>query len=103
MCMLSLVEVDRQFKELGLKAYTIGTVHDALLFEVKDKHVAQALPIIKHTMENLPLDRLFGARVDVPIIADIKVGRNWGEAVELTKEQVYDYEGSFAETIAQAG
>lgn len=96
MCMLSLIEIDRKFKEQKIKAHVIGTVHDALLFEVKDKYVRKALPIIKSTMENLPLERLFGAVVDVPIVADIKVGRNWGEAEELTEAQVYDYVGSTA-------
>lgn len=91
LCMLSLIEIDRKFQKLALDAHVIGTVHDALMFEVLDAHVARALPIIKHTMENLPLDTKFGCHIDVPIVADIKIGRHWGDAKELTEEEVYNY------------
>jgi DNA polymerase-1 len=91
MTMLSMVEIDRKFRKKNIDGRFISTVHDALLFEVRDDEVARALPIIKRTMENLPLERYFGVTIDVPIVADLKVGRNWGEAVELTEEEAYDY------------
>lgn len=93
MTMMSMLEIDRQFKELGIKGYVIGTVHDALLFEVKDKHVGRALPIIKDTMENLPLERKFGVVLDIPIVSDLKVGTHWGDARELEPAEVYDWAG----------
>lgn len=93
MTMLSMLGINEKFRELGIKGYVIGTVHDALLFEVKDKHVARALPIIKDTMENLPLERKFGVHLDVPIVSDLKVGTHWGDARELDPDEVYDYQG----------
>lgn len=93
MTMLSMLEINRKFVDLGLKAYTIGTVHDALLFEVKNKHVGKALPIIKDTMENLPLERKFGCSIDIPIVSDLKVGTHWGDARELEPDEVYDWAG----------
>lgn len=92
MTMLSMVEIYQKFQEMNIDGHFISTVHDALLFEVRDDHVARALPVIKHTMENLKsLKRKFGVRLDIPIISDIKVGRSWGEAKELTEEEVYNY------------
>lgn len=91
---LSMILINRKFRRLGIEGYVIGTVHDSLLFEIKDEEVARALPIIKDTMENLPLKRLFDVEVDVPIIADLSVGRNWGSCTELTPDQVYDYSSS---------
>jgi DNA polymerase-1 len=91
MTMLSMILIQQKFEEKGIDGRFISTVHDALLFEIRDKHVPRALPIIKRTMENLPLERKFGVVLDVPIIADIKVGQYWGDAHELTEEQVYDY------------
>lgn len=88
---LSMIAINEKFRELGYESYVIGTVHDSLLFEVRNDIVAPTLPIIKDTMENLPLKRLFGIEVDVPIIADISVGRNWGECRELAPEDVYDW------------
>jgi len=89
LCMLSMIEIDRQFKSADIAAHTIGTVHDALMFEVRDDHVGLALPIIKDTMENLPLAKKFGCYLDVPIVADISAGKHWGQSKELTKEEVY--------------
>lgn len=93
MTMLSMLLINDQLKKHKLKAYTIGTVHDALLFEVKNEHVRETLPIIKRTMENLPLQKKFGIHLDVPIISDLKVGTHWGDARELSEEEVYDFQG----------
>lgn len=84
MALLSLVHTARKFRRDGLQAYPIGAVHDAVNFEVSIGDAPAVLPIIKHTMENLPLERLFGVHMSVPIVADIKVGTHWGGATELT-------------------
>lgn len=91
MTMLSMVEIHRQFGQLGVDAQILGSVHDALLFQVKTEQVGTALPIIKDTMENLPLEEKFGVVVDIPIIADLKVGTHWGTARELEPDEVYDW------------
>lgn len=92
MTQLSMSMVAKQFKELDLDAKVIGTVHDASLFQVRQDQVGLAMPLIKDTMQNLPLRRLFGVDIDVPIIADIKVGTHWGDAQELHEDQVYDWD-----------
>jgi len=92
MTQLSMVMIDKKFREMGIDGNVIGTVHDASLFQIKKKDVAQALPLIKNTMENLPLDRLFGVQIDLPIVVDIKVGKHWGDATELSADQVYDWD-----------
>lgn len=96
MALLSLVMLSREFKRRGMKAHPIGTVHDAVNFEVPDEELAEALPLIKDTMENLPLRRMFGVTLDVPIVADLKVGERWGGALEITPEQIYNWKGQTA-------
>lgn len=91
MTMLSMILIQQQFEKHKIDGYFISTVHDALLFEIRHDHVARALPIIKRTMENLPLEKKFGVVLDVPIIADIMVGKYWGESRELTAEEVFNY------------
>jgi len=83
MALLSLVHTARAFRRRGIDAHPIGTVHDAVNFEVHRDDAPRALPIIKRTMETLPLERMFGVVLDVPIIADIKVGTHWGGATPL--------------------
>lgn len=85
LCLLSMVLLDREFRRLGLKAAPIGTVHDAINFEIPDEELEVVLPIIRETMENPPLEKLFGVSLTVPIIADIKVGTRWGTGKELER------------------
>lgn len=80
-----------KLKQAGIEGYVVGNVHDATLFEIRTEHVAQALPLIKDTYENLPLEKMFGINLDVPMIADLKIGSHWGDARELTTEEVYNY------------
>lgn len=82
MCLLALIILDRRFRKMGLRASPIGTVHDAINFEAPDDELDTVLPIIKNTMENLPLEKLFGVKLTVPIIADVKVGMRWGKTEE---------------------
>lgn len=91
MNILSMILIHEQFQKLGLRANVLGTVHDAINFEIHDDDLAVALPIIKNTMEHLPLKRKFGIEVDIPIIADLKVGTHWGDAREIEPEEVFSW------------
>lgn len=61
----------------------VGTVHDALLFEIREDRVDYWTKKIKHTMENLPLKKKFGVTLTVPIKVDVKVGDHWSEGEEI--------------------
>lgn len=65
------------------KARIIGTVHDSILFEVKDEYLKDYLPSIKETMEDMSLvKKKFGTEVGVPVVVDIETGTHWGEGTE---------------------
>lgn len=92
MAVLSMVEINKKFRKAGIKGHCIGLVHDAINFEIRDDYLAQALPIIKDTMEDVtPLQKKFGIHVDVPIVSDLKVGTHWGDARELEPEEIYNW------------
>ena len=62
------------------EARIVGTVHDALLFEVREDVLEEILPLIKEVMEDMDyVKRKFGAIVTVPIEAEIKVSQHWGD------------------------
>jgi hypothetical protein len=43
-------------------------------------------------MEDMSLVRKrFGIEVDVPIVADLKIGSRWGGSIEIAPEDVYNY------------
>jgi uracil-DNA glycosylase family 4 len=96
MAALSLVHIARDFRKRGMMAHPVGTVHDAVLFEIPDNEMATALPLIKDTMENLPLERMFGINLDVPIVADLTVGPHWGGGKELSIDEIYNWKGLVA-------
>lgn len=91
MNILAMILITEQFTELGIEGYVLGTVHDAINFEIKNDHLHLALPIIKDTMEQLPLRQKFGVIMDIPIGVDIKVGSHWGHAKEVKADHVYDF------------
>lgn len=94
MAVLSMVVINQRFREMGIVGHCLGLVHDAVNYEIRDDHVARALPVIKDTMEDMSIvRRKFGVNVDIPIVADLKVGTHWGDARELEVAEVYDYRG----------
>lgn len=77
MMLLSMAILDEKMPPTEAKI--VGSIHDQLLFEIRDDKVDYWAPIIKHTMENLPLKKKFGAELSVPIEVEVKVGQHWGE------------------------
>lgn len=76
--LLSLVQLNNSLP--GPKARVVGTVHDSILFEVREEYVDEMVPIIRSTMEDMkPVSKKFGTKVTVPIVVEIKVGQHWGE------------------------
>jgi DNA polymerase-1 len=65
------------------EAVIVGTVHDSILFEIKDEAADRWVKRIREVMENLPVKKKFGLDLTVPIKVDIKVGDHWGEGEEL--------------------
>lgn len=94
MAVISMVEINRRFREEGIRGHCLGLVHDAINYEIRKDYVRAALPIIKDTMEDVSiLQRKFGVQLTVPIIADLKAGQHWGDAQELHPNFVYNWPG----------
>lgn len=97
LAVLSMISINEKIRRRGLAARCIGLVHDAVNFEIREDAMAETLPIIKDTMEDMGIvRRKFGVNVTVPIIADLKVGRHWGDSKELTPDHVYDWKPEYA-------
>jgi DNA polymerase I-like protein with 3'-5' exonuclease and polymerase domains len=75
--LLSLIELMRILPQ-G-EAQIVGTVHDSILFLIKDTALSWALPTIRDVMEDMSLVRQkFGTDMTVPIAVEIKYGSHWG-------------------------
>lgn len=89
MALLSMTLINDQFRREGIAGNCLGLVHDAINFEIRDDDLHRALPIIKTTMEDpAPLRRKFGTILDIPIIADLKIGQHWGDSIEVADPSV---------------
>jgi len=64
----------------------VGQCHDAIFFECDDDYIDKNCKIIKDTMENLPLKKLFGVEIDVPLIAEPTVGKSWGQGYDWVEK-----------------
>lgn len=54
----------------------LGSVHDAILFEIRDDYVEEVVPIVKEMMEHPSI--IDGIDIPIPIIADVDVHQAWG-------------------------
>lgn len=54
----------------------LGSVHDAILFEIRDDYVEEVVPIIKDMMEHPSITE--GIDIPVPMVADVEIHQAWG-------------------------
>jgi uracil-DNA glycosylase family 4 len=59
------------------EAGMVITQHDEIGFEIREGMVGEYIPVIKEIMESLPLERTFGFKPSVPIIADVEAADHW--------------------------
>ncbi|RJP23621.1 MAG: DNA polymerase I [Candidatus Abyssobacteria bacterium SURF_5] len=70
---LAMIEIDRHVSALGLRAEMTLQVHDELVFDVPADEVDRLRETVKQIMET-------AYPMSVPIVADVRTGRNWLEA-----------------------
>jgi DNA polymerase-1 len=70
---LAMLRVDEALRREKLSARMILQVHDELVFEVPQAEVERTSAVVKEAMEN-------AAKIDVPLVVEIGVGKNWMDA-----------------------
>lgn len=77
---LAMVHIHEQLRKSGFKSRLILQVHDELVFEVKDKEKKGLLDLVRRCMEE-------ALSLRVPICATIRIGKNWLETEEISREE----------------
>ncbi len=67
---LAMLEIDRLFSKNGRKQMMVLQIHDELVFEVPKDQIEDIGSSVQKTMEDI-------WELKVPLIADVKVGKNW--------------------------
>lgn len=64
------------------QARIVGTVHDSLLFEIREEAVDEVVPYIHRVMEVDAIKaakKKFGLDLTIPMKVDVKIGKHWGD------------------------
>ena len=69
----AMVDIQRALEKQNYATNMIMQVHDELVFEVPDAEIAIIQPLIREKMQS-------AVTLDVPLVVDIGLGKNWGEA-----------------------
>lgn len=79
---LAMVQIAAFLKEQNATndAHLLLQVHDELVYEIKNERVQELAPNIEHIMEHILTSKEAN---DVPIIAEARVGQNWGDLQAL--------------------
>lgn len=69
----AMLNVEARLSQAGFSKGIILQIHDELLVEVEESRIDEAKEIVKEEMEN-------AWKLRVPLVVEIGVGKNWGEA-----------------------
>jgi DNA polymerase-1 len=69
----AMIDLAQALRARKLASRLILQIHDELLLEVPEPEQAAALALVKQVMEN-------ALALDVPLVVDARLGRNWAEA-----------------------
>lgn len=67
---LAMIRVNALLKEHGMQCRMLLQIHDEILFELPDREIDKARPLIQEAMESI-------IKLKVPLEVNIKVGKNW--------------------------
>jgi DNA polymerase-1 len=70
---LAMIKVAEKLPQVSSGSRLLLTVHDELVLEVPDAETKKVADFVKETMESV-------IKLDVPIVAEVGIGKNWGEA-----------------------
>ncbi|MCA9701537.1 MAG: DNA polymerase I, partial [Myxococcales bacterium] len=77
-CKLAMMAIARDLREGKLATRMLLQIHDELVFEAPEAEVDQVVAIARRHMQQVPLPA--GLSLRVPLVVDVGVGANWGEA-----------------------
>ena len=72
MIKMAMLQIDEILEKKKMRSYMLLQIHDELIFEAPDEELEELTAIVKKTMEGV-------VSLNVPLIVDLHVGRNWGE------------------------
>ncbi|HWQ46342.1 MAG TPA: DNA polymerase I, partial [Longilinea sp.] len=75
---IAMIRLPAALQQAGLSARLLLQVHDELVLECSQAELKKTAEVVCHTMEK-------AYTLSIPLIADARSGKNWGELQELSK------------------
>lgn len=72
----AMIRIFKHFELNSAPCKMLLQVHDELVFEIRDQDIDALTPFLKQEMENV-------VKLEVPLVVDARVGKNWGEMKEF--------------------
>ena len=90
--LMSLILINQWLRESGLRSRICITVHDSIVLDCPKDEVLEVAKKVKHIMENLgEYNEFYKFLGDVPILSEMEIGRNYGDAFEATIEDIEEH------------
>lgn len=74
----AMIRIFKNLKTDHSQTKMLLQVHDELVFEVREEDIDHVAPALKLEMETI-------VKLEVPLVVDIRVGKNWGEMTAFKK------------------
>lgn len=85
----SLIQINKWLRESGLRSRICVTVHDSIVLDCPKDEAIVVAKKVKHIMENLAeYNDFYKFLGDVPILSEMEIGYNYGDAFEATIEDL---------------
>lgn len=68
----AMIDVEQALQKAGLKSRILLQVHDELVLEVTENEKETVAELVKNTMEA-------AAKLEIPLLAEVNMGKNWAE------------------------
>ncbi len=77
----AMLEVEPALTAAALSGRMLLQIHDELLFEVPEPEVAVTARVVRRVMQEV-------VTLGVPLVVDLRVGKNWGKCLPGKKKQI---------------
>ncbi len=75
---IAMINIYKKIANQQDKIRMLLQVHDDLLFEIKKDEIDKYVPMLKSEMEK-------AMKLDIPVVVDVKVGKNWADLTAIKK------------------
>ncbi len=85
----ALIQINKWLRENGFRSRIAVTVHDSIVIDCPKDEAIEVAKKVKHVMEHLAeYNEFYKFLGDVPIVSEMEIGYNYGDAYECTIEDL---------------